>query len=220
MKSIGLLLAARAFRCLFSFPCDFLSGERNVLCAILKGAYDRVFMPGVVVWFEIKVTVGVSRFPVNRQGDRAIFLSGCFCVEKGNGTFWFYLDCKFDVMVDGIDMWVEFIYAFPFYTHVAIIYVTLLISFIMAANLIDNKKLIRPISAAWLSSADAKGFSTKGRNVLQDFDIKVAHKPIRTISNIFKKPKTRWRKRLPGESCTRSNAKTVIVFTDVRQHAH
>lgn len=114
----------------------------------------------------------------------------------------------------------EFIYAFPFYTHVAIIYATLLISFIMAANLIDNKKLIRPISAAWLSSADAKGFSTKGRNVLQDFDIKVAHKPIRTISNIFKKPKTRWRKRLPGESCTRSNAKTVIVFTDVRQHAH
>lgn len=35
----------------------------------------------------------------------------------------------------------------------------------------------------------AKGFSEKVANVLRSFSIKVAHKPIRTISNILKKPK-------------------------------
>ena len=34
-----------------------------------------------------------------------------------------------------------------------------------------------------------KGFSERITKVLQDFNIKVAHKPIRTISNILKKPK-------------------------------
>ena len=35
----------------------------------------------------------------------------------------------------------------------------------------------------------AKGFSEKTARVLRGFNIKVAHKPIRTISNILKKPK-------------------------------
>ncbi|XP_068723371.1 uncharacterized protein [Montipora capricornis] len=35
----------------------------------------------------------------------------------------------------------------------------------------------------------AKGFSEKIARVLRGFSIKVAHKPIRTISNILKKPK-------------------------------
>ena len=35
----------------------------------------------------------------------------------------------------------------------------------------------------------AKGFSEKITKVLRSFNIKVAHKPIRTISNILKKPK-------------------------------
>ena len=35
----------------------------------------------------------------------------------------------------------------------------------------------------------AKGFSERITKVLRDFNIKVAHKPIRTISNILKKPK-------------------------------
>ena len=35
----------------------------------------------------------------------------------------------------------------------------------------------------------AKGFSERVANVLRGFSIKVAHKPIRTISNILKKPK-------------------------------
>ncbi|KAL9961859.1 hypothetical protein ACROYT_G030890 [Oculina patagonica] len=37
----------------------------------------------------------------------------------------------------------------------------------------------------------AKGFSERIANVLRGFNIKVAHKPIRTISNILKKPKDR-----------------------------
>ena len=37
----------------------------------------------------------------------------------------------------------------------------------------------------------AKGFSEKVARVLRSFSIKVAHKPIRTISNILKKPKLR-----------------------------
>ena len=35
----------------------------------------------------------------------------------------------------------------------------------------------------------AKGFSERVAKVLRGFNVKVAHKPIRTISNIFKKPK-------------------------------
>ena len=35
----------------------------------------------------------------------------------------------------------------------------------------------------------AKGFSERIAKVLRSFNIKVAHKPIRTISNILKKPK-------------------------------
>ena len=50
----------------------------------------------------MKVTVGVSNFRVDRHGDRAIFLSGCFGAKKGIGAF--YLDCTFDVRVDGIDV--------------------------------------------------------------------------------------------------------------------
>ena len=37
----------------------------------------------------------------------------------------------------------------------------------------------------------AKGFSERIARVLRGFNIKVAHKPIRTISNILKKPKDR-----------------------------
>jgi len=58
--------------------------------------------------------VGISSFPVNRHGDQAVFLSGRFGVEIGNGTFWFYLDCEFDARLDGIDMSMEFVYVFPF----------------------------------------------------------------------------------------------------------
>ena len=76
----------------------------------------------MVVWFENKVVV--SSFPVDRHSGRAIFLSGFFSVKKASGTFWFYLDCKFDVKVDGIQVWMKFIYVFPFYTHVAVIYVS------------------------------------------------------------------------------------------------
>ena len=42
---------------------------------------------GVLDRFKIKVAVGVGGFPVDRHGDRAIVLSSCFCVKKGNGTF-------------------------------------------------------------------------------------------------------------------------------------
>ena len=35
----------------------------------------------------------------------------------------------------------------------------------------------------------AKGFSERIAKVLRSFNIKVAHKPIRTLSNILKKPK-------------------------------
>ena len=66
----------------------------------------------------------------------------------------------------------------------------------------------------------AKGFSERIPKVVRGFNIKVVHKPIRTISNILKKPKTRSRKRLPEESCTRSNVKIVIVFTSVRHRTH
>ena len=52
-------------------------------------------------------------------------MSGCFGVEKGNGTFRFYgLDYKFDLRVDRNEMCVELIYVFPFYTHMAVIYVS------------------------------------------------------------------------------------------------
>ena len=44
-----VVFCGEGFRYLLSFPCDFLSGGRNVLCAIHKGAHDRVFMLGLVV---------------------------------------------------------------------------------------------------------------------------------------------------------------------------
>ena len=65
----------------------------------------------------------------------------------------------------------------------------------------------------------AKGFSERIAKVLRGFNIKVVHKPIRTISNILKSQKTRSRKKLPEESGTRSNVKIVIVFTLVRHRA-
>ena len=44
-------------------------------------------MLGMEVRFEIKVTVVVCSFPVDRHRDRAIFLSACFGVKKGgNGA--------------------------------------------------------------------------------------------------------------------------------------
>ena len=50
----------------------------------------------------------------------------------------------------------------------------------------------------------AKGFSERVANVLRGFNIKVAHKPIRTIrSSILKKPKDKI------EPCTISNVKIV-----------
>ena len=79
---------------------------------------------GSIVGFEIKLAVGVSSFPVDRHGDRAILLSGCFGVKKVNVAFWFYLDRKFDLRVDGIGMWVELVSVFPFYTHMAVIYLS------------------------------------------------------------------------------------------------
>ena len=45
-----------------------------------------------------------------------------------------------------------------------------------------------PTSTAWLFCY-AKGFSEKIAKVLRGFCVKVAHKPIRTISNILKKTK-------------------------------
>ena len=66
----------------------------------------------------------------------------------------------------------------------------------------------------------ARRFSERVAKVLRGFNIKVVHKPIRTISNILKKPKDKIeKKRLPEESCTRSNVKIVIVFTSVRHRA-
>jgi len=58
------------------------------------------------------------------QLDGAIVLSGCFYVKKGNGIFWFHLDGKFDVGVDRIEVWVEFIRVFFFYAHMAVIYLS------------------------------------------------------------------------------------------------
>ena len=119
-----VVVSGKSFRYSLIFPWNFPICGMNVPCAIHKSAHDRVFMLRMVVWFEVEVTVGVDGFPVNRHGDRAIFLSGCFGVKKGNGTFWFYLDCKCDVRIDGIEMWVEFIYLLSFYTYVAVIYVS------------------------------------------------------------------------------------------------
>ena len=45
----------------------------------------------------------------------------------------------------------------------------------------------------------AKGFSEKVTNVLRSFSVKVAHKPIHTISNILKKPKDKiWKEAARG----------------------
>ena len=56
-------------------------------------------------------------------------------------------------------------------------------------------------------------FFRESRKVLRSFNIKVVHKPIRSIFNILlKSQKTRLRKELPEESCIRSNLMIVIVF--------
>ena len=66
----------------------------------------------------------------------------------------------------------------------------------------------------------AKGFSEKVTKVLRSFSIKVAHKPIRTISNILKNQKTKSGKKITEESCIRSDVTVVIVFMLVKHHAH
>ena len=48
---------------------------------------------------------------------------------------------------------------------------------------------------AWLSCPTPKEFSERIAKVLRGFKIKVAHKPIRTISNILKKPKDKIEKK-------------------------
>ena len=82
-----VVISGKGFCYSLSFSYSFLFGGRDILCAIHEGAYDRVFMLGVVMRFEVKVAVGVGSFSVYRHGDRAIVLSGCFCVKKGNRTF-------------------------------------------------------------------------------------------------------------------------------------
>ena len=66
----------------------------------------------------------------------------------------------------------------------------------------------------------AKGFSEKVAKVLRSFSIKVAHKPIRTMSNILKNQKTKSGKRITEESFIRSDVKVVVVFMLVKHHAH
>ena len=44
-----VVISSKGFCYLLGFPCDFLLGGRNVLCAIHKGGCDRVFMLGMVV---------------------------------------------------------------------------------------------------------------------------------------------------------------------------
>ena len=58
----------------------------------------------------------------------------------------------------------------------------------MAANLIDNKKWMTPISVAWLSCLCQRIFRESHKG-LRGSNIKVAHKPICFISSILKKPK-------------------------------
>ena len=82
-----VIISGKGFCYSLSFSCSFLFGGWDILCAIHEGTYDRVFMLGVVMRFEVKVAVGVGSFPVYRHGDRAIVLSGCSCVKKGNRTF-------------------------------------------------------------------------------------------------------------------------------------
>ena len=44
-----VVIGGEGFPYSLSFPCDFFFGGRNVLCAIHKGACDRVLMSGMVV---------------------------------------------------------------------------------------------------------------------------------------------------------------------------
>ena len=82
-----VIISGKGFCYSLSFSHSFLFSGWDILCAIHEGAYDRVFMLGVVMRFEVKVAVGVGSFSVYRHGDRAIVLSGYFCVKKGNRTF-------------------------------------------------------------------------------------------------------------------------------------
>ena len=91
-----VVISGKGFRYSLSFPWYFLLGGRNVPRAIRESVSDRVFMLEMVVWFETNVMVGVGSFPVDRHGDRAIFLSGCFGVKKGKGTHrWIPLTSQF-----------------------------------------------------------------------------------------------------------------------------
>ena len=82
-----VVISGKGFCHSLSFSYSFLFRGWNILCAIDEGAYNRILMLGVVVRFEVKVAVGMGSFSVHRHGDRAIVLSGCFSVKKGNRTF-------------------------------------------------------------------------------------------------------------------------------------
>lgn len=63
----------------------------------------------------------------------------------------------------------------------------------------------------------AKGFSKRIAKVLEGFNIKVSHTPMRTIARIFKNPLDKISR---GIQCTRSNVKISLVKTLVRSHVH
>ena len=70
----------------------------------------------------------------------------------------------------------------------------------------------------------AKGFSEKGAKVLRSFSIKVAHKPIRTISNILRKPKNKIGKEASREivykiECKDCDCVYVGQTSRVKEHA-
>ena len=92
------------------------------------------------------------------------------------------------------------------------------------ANFIHNDRKLN--GRQEINSTDQRGFSyakvfsEKVAKVLRSFSIKVAHKPIRTMSNILKNQKTKSGKRITEESCIRSDVKVVVVFMLVKHHAH
>ena len=106
----------------------------------------------------------------------------------------------------------------------------LLISFIMAANSIDNKKWITPISARLkllcFVSVPITGFPPLRQRILRKSrkrspKFQASRSPISLFApsrTYVKKDKRQDRERGFVESCTRSNAKTVIVSKFVRHH--
>ena len=92
------------------------------------------------------------------------------------------------------------------------------------ANFIHNDRKLN--GRQEINSTDQRGFTyakvfaEKVAKVLRSFSIKVAHKPIRTMSNILKNQKTKSGKRIAEESCIRSDVKVVVVFMLVKHHAH